>query len=406
MNLAKAAGNKPMRVTKKPRIALVWTQFAVHHVDRCSAVARRLKDRAEVLAVEIASTSREYAAFAPSGAVAGVTKVTLFPGKSFDEVPRWRRFLALFPQLIRCQMICFGVPYSQLEVLLLAWLLRLFGKKVVLLFDSKFDDRPRSAGFEFCKQLGLSCFDAALFASLRTRDYLQFLGFNRRPLLPGCDGIDLARLRADAAQSPKPPPAFADRNFVFVGRFIPEKNLRQLVAAYARYAESDPPGVRRLVLVGSGPLEEELRHQVAGLGLQDKIVFAGFLEGIDLAGLLATALGLILVSNSETWGLVVNEAAALGAPVIVSEAPGSRDALVRNLVSGFIVESGSVEGLATAMKKLESSPAAWQAMSDAIRARAWLGDASCFADSLEVLVDPDAKAAKQRVDAYLAACRS
>lgn len=406
MNSAKTAGNEPMRGTKKPKIALVWTQFAVHHVDRCRAVADRLKDRAEVLAVEIASTSHDYAAFAPSGTIAGASKVTLFPGKSFDDVPHWRRFFALFAQLIRCQVICLGVPYSQLEVVLLAWLLRLLGKKVILLCDSKFDDRPRSAGFEFGKRIGLGCYNAALFASGRSRDYLRFLGFKRRPLLPGCDGIDIARLRADAAQSAGPPQAFADRDLVFVGRFIPEKNLPLLIAAYALYAASAAQTARRLVLVGSGPLEDELRRQVAGLGLEDKVVFAGFLGGTDLAGLLANALGLILISTSETWGLVINEAAALGLPVIVSEAPGARDTLVRNLVSGFLVESGSAAGLANAMKRLGTDPVSWQAMSDASRARAWLGDVSCFADSIEVLFDPGAEAARHRIDAHLAACRA
>lgn len=385
---------------------MVWTQFAVHHADRCSAVAERLEGRAEVLAVEIASTSRDYAAFAPSGTIAGASKVTLFPGKSFDDVPRWRRFFALFPPLSRCQMICLGVPYSQLEVLLLAWLLRLLGKKVILLCDSKFDDRPRSAAFEFGKRLGLACYDAALFASARSCEYLRFLGFKRRPLLPGCDGVDLARLRADAARSANPPPTFADRDLVFIGRFIPEKNLPLLIAAYARYAGANAQAARRLVLVGSGPLEDELRRQVTELGLKDKVVFAGFREGADLAGLLANALALILVSTSETWGLVINEAAALGLPVIVSEAPGARDALVRNLVSGFVVETGSEEGLANAMKRLGTDPASWQAMSDSIRARAWLGHVGCFADSIEVLFDPAAEAARHRVDAHLAACRA
>lgn len=395
-----------MRRTKKPKIALVWTQIAVPHIDRIIAVGRRMSDRAEIVAVEVASTSREYAAFSISGAISGVTKVTLFPDQSYDDVPRWRRFLALFPVLMRCQVICLGVPYSQLEVLLLGWLLRLCGKKVVLLCDSKFDDRPRSASFEFVKRIGLACFNAAMFSGARSRDYLYFLGFNKRPLLPGCDGIDTARLREDAKKSLHRVPKFADRNFVFVGRFVEVKNLPLLIEAYARYAGADPMGTRRLVMVGSGPMEGELRHQVARLGLNDKILFAGFLEGQELAGLLSSSIGLLLVSTSETWGLVVNEAAALGLPVIISEAPGSRDALIRNLVSGIVVEPGSVEGLGHAMRRLGNDPKDWQAMSDAMLSRAWLGDVECFADSLELLVATDASGARERVEAHIAEHRA
>ena len=145
-----------------------------------------------------------------------------------------------------------------------------------------------------------------------------------------------------------------------------------------------------------------MRRQVSKLGLEDKILFDGFLSGAELAGRLSSALGLILVSHSETWGLVVSEATALGLPVIISEAPGSRDALVCNLVSGFVVETGSVEGLAFAMTRLASDPVIWQAMSDAARDRAWLGDVGCFADSIELLFYPGSTSARQRLELHCA----
>ena len=82
--------------------------------------------------------------------------------------------------------------------------------------------------------------------------------------------------------------------------------------------------------------------------------------------------------------------------------PGARDLLVRNLVSGYVVQTGSAQGLATAMSLLGGDPIRWQAMSEASRARAWLGDVSYFADSIELLFDPASASARQRLEAYCA----
>lgn len=387
---------------KQQKVALVWSQFAACHSDRCQALAARLEGRARVVAVEVATTSREYSVIAPSGAIPGVDKRTLFAGRAFEAIPRWRRAVAVLRNVLASRMVCIGIPYNHVEFLVVAWLLRLLGKRVVLLSDTKFDDRPRSASFEFAKRLALSGYSAAIAASARSIDYLRFLGFRRRPVLPGCDGVSLERIRADARLAGVAEPAFAQRPFVFAGRFIPVKNLDLLIDGYARYAELAGPGARPLHLAGAGPLEPELRQKVAELGLDDRVVFAGFLTGSDFAGLLASALALVLTSYSETWGMVVNEALALDLPIVVTATPGARDALVRNLVNGYVVENGSREGLARAMLALGEDEARWQAMREASRARAHLGDVESFVDAAELLFDPTAQPAADRVAAYLA----
>lgn len=388
---------------KQPKVALVWSQFIAYHIDRCVALANRLEGRAEVLAIEVAQTSHDYSAFPPSGDTGKAQKRTLFPGRSFESVPRWRRFCAVFSSVIGCRTVCLGVPYSQLEFVLLAWVLRLLGKRVVLMCDSKFDDTPRAFGFEFAKGLGLSCYSAVMVAGARGADYFHFLGFRRRPVLPGCDTVSVDRIRAEAASQSLAEPDFGEREFVYVGRFVAKKNLSHLIAAYAHYRQLAGDAARRLVLVGSGPLEDQLRDEAADQVPEGCVIFAGFRSGPALYGLLASSLGLTLVSSSEQWGLVVNEAVALGLPVIVSEAPGARDVLVRGGINGFVVENGSTEGLALAMQRLGGDSAAWQRMRQAAHERAWLGDAERFADAVELLLDPVAQPTAMRNAAYLAA---
>lgn len=394
-----------MAGSSNPQIALVWSQFADNHVDRCIALGERLDGKAEVLAVEVASTSEAYNDFAPSGPTGLARRVTLFPGNSFDAIPRWRRLIKLIAAVRASRSVYIGVPYSEIDFLIAAWLLRLLGKQVVLMCDSKFDDYSRSARFEFLKRIGLSCYSAVMVAGARGQDYFRFLGFRRRPILVGYDTLSTARIRA-AAQAHlvagEEEPEFSERDFVFVGRMIAKKGIATAIAGFARFCELQPGSKRRLVLIGSGPLEPELRRQVIDLGLEGRVVFTGFLDGPALYGRMAQGLALIMPSYREQWGLVLNEATALGLPVIASEAPGAGDILVRNLINGFVIENWSIEGLARAMEATASDEAEWLRMSAASRTFSQFGDCAIFADSIELSLDSTAQPAGQRIEAFVA----
>lgn len=386
-------------------MALVWTQFLPPHADRIEAVAARLAGKAEVTGVEIAATSDIYGDFAVQDGAGRFTHQRLFPGGNVNAIAAGKLLWRMLRSLARHDIVCLGVPYSVKTVLLLVPLLRLIGCRVYLVYDSKFDDRPRSAWFELAKAIALSSYSGAIVASPRSREYLRFLGFRKRPILGGSNGVSLARLRAeaDAGRAGGAPADFAARDFVFVGRLAEEKNLPFLLEGFARFAAENPASTRRLKLIGSGPCEAGLRAQAAHLGVADRVDFAGFMEGPPLAAALADALALVLVSRREPWGFVINEAAALGVPAVASEMPGARDVLVRNLVTGFTVPAGATDSLAAALARLDDDPALWQAMSTAAQARARLGDCECFADAVELLIDPAAQPAGERMAQMFAA---
>ena len=383
-------------------IGLVWPQFAAYHVDRCEAVARRLAGRAEVLAVELVTTSVGYA-WEPSGKVAGARKITLFPGQSFDSIPPLRRFRAMFAALRRCDMVAIGLSYARPDAILLSWTLRLLGKQVIVFSESKFDDTRRSVWFELGKSMILAAYTAAIVGGRRHIAYFRFLGFRGRPVLPGYDGVGVERVRAQAGGIMAPTGADYDgRPFVYVGRFVDKKNLLRLIEGYARYVALAGSQPRRLILVGSGTEEGRIRTRIDELGVAHLIDFPGFLSAEAVSRTLADALALMLVSGEEQWGLVVNEAMALGLPAIVSNEVGSRDALVRNLVNGFVVESNSPESIGRAMLRLATDRADWEAMVAASHARAWLGDTERLADAVELLLYPAASAAAERLKLFLA----
>jgi L-malate glycosyltransferase len=354
-------------MARRPTIALVWAQFAAYHGDRAEAVARRLAGRAEVLAIEIASASHAYA-WEESGALATARKQTLFPGRRYEDVPALARVGALWRALRRCDRVVFGIGYDRPEAIALSWLLPLVGVKVALFSESKFDDFPRSARFELTKALLLTPYRAAIVGGLRHIAYFRHLGFRRRPVLPGYNGASLARLRTEAGGVVAPDGVpFAERPFVYVGRFIAKKNLIALVEAHAAYAAAAGPGAR------------------------------------EVSALLAGALALVMVSTVEQWGLVVNEAAAFGVPAIVSQAVGARDALVRNLVNGYVVEPQSVAGIARAMALVAGDEAHWRELVAETHARAWLGDTERLADAVELWLDPGAQPAEWRMADFVQA---
>lgn len=368
-----------------PKIALLWTQFSAYHVDRCEVVGRQLGDRAEVIAVEVATSSTEYA-WSPSGAIGSARKITLFPDQAYELVGFWQRLRAQWIALRRCDMVCVGVAYSTPDIIVLTFLLRIFGVKVILMTDSKLDDFQRRVERELLKSIVLIPYVGAIVSGVRTMDFVRFLGMRQRPILLGYDTVGLSRVLHMGGGVPAPGGLpHAARPFVFVGRFVPKKAVSFLIDCYARYIALAGDAAHRLVLVGAGQTEGEVRSRIAAHGLQGQVDLKGFLQASEVAIELGRGLALILPSTEEQWGLVVNEALAFHLPILVSDNVGARDSLVRNLVNGFVVEPGSVEGMARAMLAL-SDEERWREMTAGSAQLAHHASADRFAEAVDQML--------------------
>lgn len=374
------------------RIALIWEQLAPYHIDRIEAVGQRLAGRAEILAVEVATTSRTYD-WKPSGEIANARKITLFPGETYDEIHPLRRFWRQLRTVASADLVLVGIGYDRPDIIALSWVLRVTRRQVVVMTDSKFDDRPRRVLREWLKSLVLRSYAAAIVAGRRQGEFLRYLGFRNRPILPGYDTVSMARIAREAAAVKNP--AFADRPFICVARLVAKKNLFTLLAAYARYVALAGAAPRRLVIAGAGPLAGQLMARIEALGLAELVELTGFIDPVEVSQQLAGSLALLLFSTEEQWGLVVNEAVGLGLPIIATHAVGSGDALVRNLINGFLFEPDAIEGPARAMLQLAGDEGLWQRMSAASAERGWLADSERFADAVEALAAPQSAEAPQ-----------
>ncbi len=137
------------------------------------------------------------------------------------------------------------------------------------------------------------------------------------------------------------------RRFVFSGRLITLKRVADLIDGFVKIAE------RRsdwdLVIVGDGPLKEELQARVPDV-LRDRVRWCGFIaEAATLGAVYRACDVLVLPSDEDAWALVVNEAMAAGMTVVVSDVVGAAEDLVRDRESGRKFPRGDVDALAEAL---------------------------------------------------------
>ena len=162
-------------------------------------------------------------------------------------------------------------------------------------------------------------------------------------------GADVDGIRAlTAGQDPVP------GRILFVGRLVEKKGLAVLLDALRGL---DRDGIE-LRVVGDGPLRAELEERAASLPVR----FLGALHRAELAGEYARSAVVVFPSVAAASGdqdglpVALLEAMAAGRPVIASDLPGLRDAVVDG-VSGVVVPSGEPDALRDAVRALLADPA-------------------------------------------------
>lgn len=117
---------------------------------------------------------------------------------------------------------------------------------------------------------------------------------------------------------------------LYVGRVAHEKNLGFLLRAFRHALECQPDGRQdmRLVIAGEGPALPGLRHEAETLGIAGQVCFVGYLDRErELPDCYAAADLFVFSSKTETQGLVLLEAMAMGLPVLGIPAMGAADIL-------------------------------------------------------------------------------
>jgi glycosyltransferase involved in cell wall biosynthesis len=219
----------------------------------------------------------------------------------------------------------------------LAWA-KLHRTRTVLWVESTGRDR-RSGRLEPAKRTLLRAADVVLVPGAASRAYLDALGIPPSRIAAAPNAVDATLFHPGAPRPPRERPVV-----LAVGRLAPEKGLDLLLRA------GDGLDVD-VVVAGVGPEEARLRTLAGG-----NVRFLGHVDRDDLPALYAGADVLAMPSRSDPWGMVLNEAALCGLPLVSTDAAGAAHELIEDGVNGYVVPAGDVAALREALGKVVADP--------------------------------------------------
>lgn len=215
------------------------------------------------------------------------------------------------------------------------------GRRVVCCFDNTWSGTARQRLLRYFGRRYLQQrYSDMWVAGEPQRDYASRLGFSNERIASGFYAAD-TELFGSCAPFQK---ADGFRELFFVGRFSPEKGLQDLLAAFA-VASAGRQQEWRLRLIGEGALRQHIPAH-------PNIAVSPYLQPPDLVRAAATASAFVLPSRFEPWGVVLHEFAAVGVPLVASDAVGSASEFLEPERNGYVFCAGSVEQLAAALDRV------------------------------------------------------
>ncbi len=194
-----------------------------------------------------------------------------------------------------------------------------------------------------------------------TRDKVIKLGCNHNDIVRLPVGLDTAKF------------AFKERKFkpgekiriLTVARFVEKKGIKYSIEAVAKIIKKYP--TIRYKIVGDGPLRNQLKELIRQLGVENNVTLSGWMDQDEIQRLYSEAHIFILSSvtasngNMEGQGLVLQEAQAMGIPVIATLHNGFPESVVDG-ESGYLVPERNVDSLAERLEHVIERFNDWPAM--------------------------------------------
>ena len=235
--------------------------------------------------------------------------------------------------------------HAALTVLKLLGLIR---AKVALRFGSpvSLDLKQRGRIYRLITWLGVRAAERVIVNSHGlAEDVIECLGVSRKKVVTIHNPIPIKKI-VSLSEEPVAESIFDSEAPVVlsVGRLSVEKNQSMLIRAFARV---QPQTGSKLVLVGSGPAEQDLRELAQSLGMAEHVIFLGWQE--NPYKFMSRTACLALCSDYEGFPSVLVEAMACGCPVIATDCSYGPREILENGKYGLLVPRGNEEALADAI---------------------------------------------------------
>ncbi len=336
------------------RLAVLYHRFGPYHVARLRAASAV----GDLVALEGSATDRIYA-WSRICRFEGLDRRVLFADGDIGDRPLraiWRRTAEVLaevePDVVAVPGWGFTATFGAMD-----WCLRR-GIPVVMMNSSQQRDFPRAWWKERLKSLMVRRCSAAFVAGSRSADYVRALGIPAARIRTGCTVVDNEHFARGAAAARAEAPrlrgelGLPERYLLTSGRFVAKKNFLRLLAAFARVVAAPESAHLHLVILGDGEQRPAIERAIRRHAVAERVRLAGFRQYDELPSFYGLAESFVLVSTSEQWGLVVNEAMAAGLPVVVSENCGCAPDLVEPGRNGFTCYAEDVEDIARALRRI------------------------------------------------------
>jgi len=137
-------------------------------------------------------------------------------------------------------------------------------------------------------------------------------------------GVDLKAIR-------EAHPSGRNYDGCFVGRLHPQKGPIELIRIWSIVCSSKPDAT--LAVIGSGPIEQNVRDEIQKLGLQDRVDMLGWVEGSRKYEILKSSKVFLHTPVQDTGGMAAAEAMACGLPVVGFNLPGYKFAFPSGILT-------------------------------------------------------------------------
>ena len=211
--------------------------------------------------------------------------------------------------------------YNELGTLPVIIIAKFLGIKTIITIESVAHLGGRLSALKgIYKKLVYFLIDGVYSYGLNTNRFLFEQGVPKSKILAFLNAFDQANFKLSGLPKKEEKPYL-----LYVGRLSPEKNIDALVELMNEIDQE-------LIIIGDGPERKRL-EKISGKNIQ----FLGAIAWSKLPNYYAEAACLLLPSTYEPWGMVANEAQALGKPIICTAACGCANDLVISGFNGLVV---------------------------------------------------------------------
>lgn len=277
-----------------------------------------------------------------------------------EEVGQWEMFKLVYRASRAFQPDIVNVTgfYSLTHILSIIYFY-IKGVPIIFSNDSTMVDNTPSGIKNAIKRMLVKLFSGYFVYGKKAAEYVLSLGGDETKILVHKSAVvDNNEIRAISMAQKVEIPLAKMHYFVFAGRLISIKGVDVLLKAFHHFYKKHANW--GLIIVGDGDRRKDMEAYCYENQLP--VFFAGGKSWDKVPPYLGVSDVLLLPSDSEPWGLVVNEAMACGKPVIVSDKCGCACELAINQQTGYTFESGNADDLLQKMTRIAENDTLRQQM--------------------------------------------